>query len=594
MEEYKYTTLRTPIVAVLGHVDSGKTTFLDKVRSTNVAAKEAGFITQHIGATEIPLSTIQNIAGPLIQKFGFKLSIPGLLFIDTPGHEAFANLRERGSSIADLGVLLVDVNKGLQPQTREAISILRAYKVPFVVGLNKLDLLEGYDSAPGSFLENHARQLPAVQKRLDERLYTLVGELHGMGFASERFDRVEDTTKEIAIVPICNPTGEGIPEMLVFLAGISQKFLETKLRVVSNSPGKGTCLEVREEKGMGTTLDVILYDGHIKVGDAFVVAGRDGVIQSKVRALLRPNILTDIRMAETFISVKEIYAAAGVKISAPDLDNALAGSPFLVVHTGNEAQHITQEVNRIKIENDHLGVILKTDTLGSLEALVKLLQTHSIRIKRADVGQVTRRDVMEAAAIRAKDPYLGVIFAFNTSVHDAARGDAEKEQVKLFESTIIYSLTEDYLAWVETQKSQSNIRLMQQVIFPCKLQVLPGFVFRQSKPAVVGVRILNGRLKKGTELLNARGEKVGRVVGIQSEKDEIEIAETGKDVAISIDQGVIGKNVNPHDVFYSYIAPAMHAILMKLGDKITPEEKELLKDIHRLRVSETPPEEGYE
>lgn len=574
--------LRTPIVAVLGHVDAGKTSFLDNVRSTNVAAKEAGFITQHIGATEVPVQTIKDIAGPLVQKFGFTLNVPGLLFIDTPGHEAFTNLRERGSSIADLAVLMVDVNKGLQAQTKEAITILRNYKVPFLVCINKIDLLEGYDSHAGSFLANLSNQSHAVQQKLDERVYTILGQLHELGFQSERFDRVRDTTKEIAMIPICVSTGEGIPETLVFLAGLAQKFLEQNLKLETNGAGKGTCLEVRDEKGLGTTLDVILYDGKLSVGDAFVVAGKNGVIESKVRALMRPNILTDIRAAEKFVSVKEVYAATGIKISAPNLDDALAGSPFLVVKNGNEKEIIEKEVKRIKIESDALGIILKTDTLGSLEALVKLIHSHNIKVKRADVGEITRRDVLEAAAIKTKEPYLGVIFAFNTLVQEAARKDAQLAQVPIFESNIVYTITEEYMKWVQTQEAEKNKRLLEMAMFPAKIQFLPGFAFRNSKPAVVGVRVLEGRLKNGIELMNKKGELIGRVQAIQSENESVTLAEKNAEVAVSISDAVIGRNLFENDMLYTILTPNMLTTLKKINAQLTEDEKDLMREIAEM------------
>lgn len=585
--------LRTPIVAVLGHVDAGKTSFLDKVRSTNVAAKEAGYITQHIGATEVPVSTIKDIAGPLVTKFGFNLSIPGLLFIDTPGHEAFTNLRERGSSIADLAVLMVDAQKGLQAQTKEAITILRNYKVPFLVCVNKIDIIEGYESQPGSFLANFSQQSPLVQQKLDERIYTILGQLFELGFQSERFDRLKDTTKEIAMIPICANTGEGIPETLVFLAGLAQRFLEQNLKLEADGAGKGTCLEVRDEKGLGTTLDVILYDGVLRVGDPFVVAGKNGVIESKVRALLRPNILTDIRAAEKFVSVKEVYAATGIKISAPNLDDALAGSPFLVVKTGHEKETIEKEVKRIKIESDALGIILKTDTLGSLEALVKLIQSHHIKVKRADVGEITRRDILEAAAIRTKEPYLGVIFAFNAPIQDAARKDAQLSQVPIFESNIVYTITEEYLKWVQTQEAEKNKRLMEMALFPAKIQFLPGYGFRNSKPAVVGVRVIEGRLKNGIELMNKKGEIVGRVQAIQADKESVTIAQKNEEVAVSISDAVIGRNLFENDMLYTVLTPNMLITLQKINAQLTEDEKDLLNEINEMisRSSNTEREE---
>ena len=591
MKQYMTKAIRTPIIAVVGHVDAGKTSLLDRVRSTHVAQKEAGFITQHIGATEVPIETIKEIAGNLVQKFGFNLVIPGLLFIDTPGHEAFTNLRERGSSIADLAVLVIDLHKGLQPQTKEAIKILRSYKVPFVVALTKLDLLDGYDSKSGSFLSNLNEQNESAKAKLDEKLYTIVGQMFNEGFQSERFDRVREVTKEIAIVPVSALTGEGIPELLVFLSGLAQKFLEESLNVEVTGPAKGTVLEVRDEKGLGKTIDVILYDGSLSVGDTIVVAGRSGVIKTKVRALLRPNTLTDIRIAEKFISVKEAHAATGIKIAAPSLDDALAGSPMLEEVTGNEEKEIQAEVSRIKIDSDAIGIIVKADTLGSLEALIKLLQLHQIKLKRADVGEVSRRDILEAAALKAKDPYMGAVLVFNTPVTDALRKEAELQGVKIIDGNIVYSLTETYQAWVKEQEESKNKSLMEKAIFPAQLQVMPNHIFRNTKPAVVGVRILEGRLKIGTELMNKTGEIIGRVQQIQHDKENIDIAQKNSEVAVSIDGGNVGRNLFENDMLYSSPTDGMLSLLKKIESKLSIEEKELLEKITALQSSQKPEQE---
>lgn len=578
-------TIRTPIIAVLGHVDCGKTTFLDRVRSTNLAAKEAGFITQHIGATEVSLSTVKKISGNLIQKFGFNLTIPGLLFIDTPGHEAFANLRERGGSIADLAVLMVDITKGLQPQTKEAITILKKNQVPFVVCLSKIDLIERYESKKGSFLANFSEQEKQAQKNLDEKLYHILGELFKQGFQSERIDRIKDPSKEIALIPISPKTGEGIPETLVFLAGLAQKFMEKNLKLTVEGHGKGTVLEVREEKGLGTTIDVILYDGTLKVGDSFVVAGKNRVIRSKVRTLLQPNSIMDIRTAEKFISVKEVHAATGIKISAPRLGEALAGSPFLVEATGEEGSQIQMEVNRIKIDSDQIGVVVKADTLGSLEALITLLHSHSIKIKKADVGDVNKRDVSEATAIRSKEPLLGVIFAFNVTISPEIEKEAVFNQVKIFRSDIVYSISEEYLKWKEEQEKKKKENLLQRAVFPVKIKILQGFVFRKSKPAVVGIKILEGRLKNGIELMNEKGKKIGRVQNIQSKNKKVEEAKKNDEVAISIEGGVVERNLFENGVLFGIIPKGKMDLLDQLKKELTEEEKELLEKTIKLHSS---------
>ena len=450
--------VRQPIVTVLGHVDHGKTKLLDRIRGTTVAEKEAGAITQHIGATSMPIDLIERISGSLMKKFGFSPKFPGLLFIDTPGHAAFTSLRERGGSIADLAVLVVDLTQGFQPQTLEAISILKAFKTPFVVAANKIDLLQGWKSAEGSFSANLKRN-EELAAALDEKIYMLVGKLHEQGFQSERFDRCTDFKAQIPIIPISAKTGEGLPELLTLLTGLSQKFFEKKLSIEEEEPAKGTILEVKEEKGLGKTVDVILYSGVLKVNDKIVLGGKNKVVETKVRALLMPKPLQEIRdsSGERFLNVKEVHAAAGVKVAAPGLEEALAGSPLLVEATGEEKAAIEKEIASVKQESNINGPVLKADTLGSLEAMVVLLEMESgLKPKKADVGEVTRHDIMEAAAQKETDYLKAAIFAFNVQVEDSAKQEAERQGIPIFSGNVIYKLVEDYEDWAKQQQERDH------------------------------------------------------------------------------------------------------------------------------------------
>jgi len=328
--------LRTPIVCVMGHVDHGKTSLLDKIRGTAVVDKEAGAITQHIGATEVPLSTIRTLCQGIM---GGNVQIPGLLFIDTPGHHAFTTLRSRGGALADLAVLVVDITEGFQPQTTEAIKILKQYKTPFVIAANKMDRIQGWTPTPNApFIRSFGNQPEYVKTAIDTRVYELVGTLSDMGFSSDRYDRVRDFTRNVGIVPISARTGEGIPDLLMVLIGLAQKFLEDNLRLTVSGPGIGTVLEVKEERGLGFTIDAILYDGVIKVGDTVAIGGKEKPFTTKVRALLKPKPNREIRVEERFDRVPKLTAAAGVKILAPGLENAMAGSPYSQRYRGR-AQH---------------------------------------------------------------------------------------------------------------------------------------------------------------------------------------------------------------------------------------------------------------
>ncbi|MGC9099567.1 MAG: translation initiation factor IF-2, partial [Candidatus Micrarchaeia archaeon] len=413
--------IRQPIIVVMGHVDHGKTTLLDKIRNTAIANREAGGITQHIGASEVPIEVINKICKKILSTFKAKITIPGLLFIDTPGHEAFTNLRKRGGSVADLAILVVDVTKNFEPQTYEAIEILRQYKTPFIIAANKIDLITGWHANPNeSFTETIAKQQQNVANELENRIYEIIGKLSELGFNSERFDRVKDFQREVVIIPVSAKTGEGIPELLLYAAGLSQKFLEARLNIEVNGPGKGSIIEKKEEKGLGTTIDVVLYNGTLKVNDNIAFATSTGIGISKIKALLKPKPLQELRESSSkFYYVESVSAACGVKISGTNLEDALPGSLVISTDYPNYENEIKAEIADL-FATERRGVVLKADSIGTLEAVSKLLSGIGVSISKKGLGNVTKRDVLDAYAMRALDPYSAVVLAFGVKIDEDA------------------------------------------------------------------------------------------------------------------------------------------------------------------------------
>ncbi|MFQ5800616.1 MAG: translation initiation factor IF-2 [Candidatus Hydrothermarchaeales archaeon] len=586
--------IRQPIVSVLGHVDHGKTTLLDRIRGTTVAQREAGLITQHIGATEIPMDVIKKVCGSLLERMKIKITIPGLLIIDTPGHEAFTTLRKRGGALADIAVLVVDINEGFQPQTIESLTILRTYKTPFILALNKIDRIMGWKSREGeAFTAAFAAQSEEVKKSLESRLYEIVGTLHEQGFESERFDRVERFEKQVTIVPVSGKTGEGIPELLMFLTGLAQRFLESKLEITIEAPGRGTVLEVKEERGLGTTVDVILYEGKVKKGDSIAVGGKEGTIMTTVRAILKPRPLDEIRDPKfRFNHIPEVYAASGIKVAAPKLDRALAGSQLSVVLGGEEErikEEMAKELESVVIRTEELGVVVKTDTIGALEALVTMLKDASIPIRLADVGDVSKRDVVEAAAVKEKDKTKAVVLAFNVSILPDALVRASDLGVRIIESSVIYKIVEDYEDWVKELKEQEKKEEFDALIRPVKIKIIPGTVFRQNKPAIVGVEVLEGIIKPRYELLNKAGAVVGVVKGLQDKGENLPFAEKGKEVAVSIDGPTIGRQVNEGEILYGDVPEAHAKLLMqKYRNELSPGEVDVLEEVKDIKRRTNP------
>ena len=576
--------MRQPIVAVMGHVDHGKTSLLDAIRKTNVAGKEAGAITQHIGASEVSLGSISGICSGLLARSGLRIAIPGLLFIDTPGHESFTHLRQRGGSIADIAVLVVDVMQGFQPQTVESIKILREFKTPFVVAANKVDLISGWKrrEAGCGILESIGSQRPDVQTRFDEQLYGIVGKLHGLGIGSERFDRVSDFTKQVAIIPVSAKTGEGIPELLLSIAGLSQRFLESELKTEVSGPGQGSVLEVKEEKGLGATIDVIIYDGTLRKNDVIIFGTMNGAARTKVRGILRPKLRAGSE-GEKYDYVDSVHAAAGVKIYAPGLEGALSGSPMLV-DDGNPAtdqlKEMEEMIKGILADSEKSGTIVKADTLGSLEALRKLLSSQGVEIRRAGVGSVSKKDVVDASIVKASEPYKGVVLSFNVGIAGDAADEAAKAGVKIFNSRVIYSLCDEYAAWMAEGKKKASGSAIERLPFPAKVLAMPGCTFRSSKPAIFGIEVLGGRLKKGVRLMDRKGEIVGEVREIQKEGKGVQEARRGEQLAISVEGAVCGKSFSEGDRLYVYVSKKEADELVSCcGGELSEDDRSVLGEI---------------
>jgi translation initiation factor 5B len=574
--------IRQPIVSVLGHVDHGKTTLLDDIRGSTVAAREAGKITQHIGATEVPIEMIEQICGDMLG--GKKFSVPGLLFIDTPGHYSFTTLRARGGALADLAVLVIDVMEGFKPQTIESINILKRHRTPFVIAVNKIDRLAGWRAQKKRcFHEAFEAQSEYIKSKLDERLYELIGKLYDRGFPSERYDRISDFQKSIALVPISAKHDEGIQDLLLVLIGLAQRYLEKQLET-EEGPAEGTILEVKEERGLGTTIDIIIFKGTIKKGDTIVIGTTAGPIITKVKALLRPRPLDEIRdPREQFDSCESVTAAAGVKISAQDLEGVIAGAPLKVAEKDLESivKNVQSEM-KLDIETQDDGVIVKADAIGSLEALAFELKEKEIPIKKAEVGDVSKRDVIDAAT--SSDPLRRALLAFNVKVLPDAKEEIERSGASVFESTIIYKLMKDYEDWGEKRKRELEIEARGIFTHPGTFKVLPDCVFRVSKPAIVGVRVLAGRIRPGQGILRADGRVVGKIKSIQSEGKSLKEAIAGEEVAISVEGITIGRQLCVEDILYIDIPGEDYKRLCET--ELNVDEQEVLDKVCEIKRKE--------
>ncbi len=581
--------IRQPIISVLGHVNSGKTTLLDYIRGSIVVEKEAGSITQMIGATEVPIDKINNICGDMLDNLDTNITIPGLLLIDTPGHAAFTSLRKRGGSLSDIAILVIDIEDGVQPQTREAIEILKESGTPFIIALNKVDRLPGWKTDKVCWTDNFKNQSKKLRERLDREIYEIMGDLNEYDLVCERFDRVEDFKKKIGVVPISAETGEGVPELLMLISGLSQRFLSDSLKI-EEGIGKGTVLEVNEVKGLGTTIDVIHYDGTIRKNDTLLLGGKNGIIETKVKALLKTKPLKEIRREKSFERLEKTTPASGVKISAKNLDDAMAGSPVRTVsceENKEEArEEILKEIRDLEIKTVPKGAVVKADSLGSLEAVSKVFNEEKIPISKAEVGKITKQDLLE---LKGSEDEYKIVFGFNTSVTESARKHRmKKDNMDIITSDVIYELVEEYNEWRHELEQKKIQEALSKLSRPGKFRIMPEHVFRSSKPAVVGVEIVEGAISPGSKFMNSDGDTLGRIKSVQESGESVDIAKKGDEVAVSLTDVQVGRQVEEGDTYYTDIEKDDLFKIRELEDEVSGNELNALEEIIEIKDKKDP------
>ncbi|KAF2101584.1 hypothetical protein NA57DRAFT_35215 [Rhizodiscina lignyota] len=561
--------LRSPICCILGHVDTGKTKLLDKIRQTNVQEGEAGGITQQIGATYFPVEALEKKTAVVNQDGSFKFNVPGLLVIDTPGHESFTNLRSRGSSLCNIAILVVDIMHGLEPQTLESMRLLRDRKTPFIVALNKIDRLYNWKKIDNNgFRESLAMQAKGTQNEFERRLQETKVAFAEQGFNSELYYENKSMARNVSLVPTSAHTGEGIPDMIKLLVQLTQERMTNALMYLTEV--EATVLEVKVIEGLGTTIDVILSNGVLHEGDRIVLCGLNGAISTNIRALLTPAEMKELRVKSAYVHNKDVKAAVGVKIAADGLDSAIAGSRLLVVGKDDDEEDLEEEVmsdleNLLsRISKTGRGVSVQASTLGSLEALLEFLKQMKIPVANISIGPVYKRDVMQAGIMLEKAKEYAVMLCFDVRVDKEAAAYAQDVGVKIFTADIIYHLFDAFTKHMDDLAAARKEESKMHAVFPCVLR--PVAVFNKKDPIVVGVDVVEGQLKLLTPIAAVKtgegGKKeiihLGRVSSIERDHKQIQVCKKGQpSVAVKIDgpnQPLYGRHLEEKDTLYSEIS----------------------------------------
>ncbi|XP_027148189.1 eukaryotic translation initiation factor 5B-like isoform X2 [Coffea eugenioides] len=560
--------LRSPICCIMGHVDTGKTKLLDCIRGTNVQEGEAGGITQQIGATYFPAGNIRERTKEL--KADAKLSVPGLLVIDTPGHESFTNLRSRGSGLCDIAILVVDIMHGLEPQTIESLNLLKMRNTEFIVALNKVDRLYGWKTCRNApIMKAMKQQSKDIQAEFNMRLTQVITQFKEQGINTELYYKNKEMGETFSIVPTSAISGEGIPDLLLLLVQWTQKTMVEKLTFQDEV--QCTVLEVKVVEGHGTTIDVVLVNGVLHEGDQIVVCGMQGPIVTSIRALLTPHPMKELRVKGTYVHHKEIKAAQGIKITAQGLEHAIAGTGLYVVGPDDDVEDIKEAamedmrtvMNRIDKSGE--GVYVQASTLGSLEALLEFLKTPvvNIPVSGIGIGPVHKKDVMKASVMLEKKKEYATILAFDVRVTPEARELADELGVKIFCADIIYHLFDQFKAYIDNLKEEKKKEAADDAVFPCVLKIIPNCVFNKKDPIVLGVDVLEGVAKIGTPICIPQKDfiDIGRIASIENNHKPVDYAKKGQKVAIKIvgsnpeeQQKMFGRHFEIEDELVSHIS----------------------------------------
>ncbi|CAI2349615.1 unnamed protein product [Caenorhabditis sp. 36 PRJEB53466] len=534
--------LRSPVICVLGHVDTGKTKMLDTIRRTNVQQGEAGGITQQIGATEVPAEAIKERCRQVRDFKPDAMKVPGFLIIDTPGHESFSNLRTRGSSLCDFAILVVDIMHGLEPQTIESLKLLVKGKTPFVIALNKIDRLYGYESNPRKDVYEHLKTQPArVQAEFKERFDKIKVEFAEQELNVALSNRPLADDDYVYMVPTSAMQGDGIGNLMSFIVNQTQSKYAQKLAFSEELDA--TVMEVKSLPGLGTTIDVILVNGTMRAGDVIVLTGSDGAIVTQVRELLMPKPLKELRVKNDYIHYKEVRGARGVKVLAKNLEKVLAGLPLYITDREDEVDYLRQEADSQLANALHAikkkpeGVYVQASTLGSLEALLEFLKSQKIPYSNVNIGPVHKKDVQKASAMKEHKAEYACILAFDVKIEREAQIFADHEGIKVFQADIIYHLQDAFLKYREELKEKARRENEHLAIFPCKLRVLPNHVYNTRNPIVFGVSIEAGLVKRGTPICvpSKEGILLGTISSVQRNNEEVPLAKQGEEVCIKIE-----------------------------------------------------------
>lgn len=586
-------TLKAPVVCFLGHVDAGKTSLMDIIRDTSIQENESGGITQNIGSSFISIADIREKTTTIKGKFCVEHIIPGFLIIDTPGHQAFSSLRERGSSLCDLGILVIDIEEGLQPQTIESIKLLTSKKVPFVIAATKLDKIYNWEETNCLSLQN------AFKKQTKDVVMTVVSyidsikyELKKEGVKSEFYSKNKKTNRVYSIIPVSSKTKEGLADLLSFLVYLSQNWMSGKITYQDKI--KASIMNCHQDRNQGWVIDVILSNGTLNIGDKFAVAKKSGPHLFTVR-----NLLTQNTNSKLWIQHQSVRASAGVRILGSSLDNCYTGTRlYLAIDPKKALEKVDRELTDFwKVFNyNQNGIVLMAETLGELEACYNVFKEQSINVLDVKIGRLVDTDIGRVKLKldgELKNENRVIIFFGDKTEKQKTELDkcAISHKIKLIISPVVYHLLEKYQEYKDKCLENRRVTLTNsgEAIFPCRLRILKQHIYMTggSDDILMGVKVMKGILHKGTPLIvPGKNVVLGKVISIQKNHKELDKLESGKEACIRVnkdDYVSYGRHFDFKDIVVSHISRESIDILKdNFRDRMEKEDWMLVIELKKL------------
>lgn len=565
MSEPITNSIITPICSVLGHVDVGKTKLLDYLRSTHT--KEVSGITQQIGTTVFDKESLQKLCG----KLGEELEVDRLIMIDTPGHSNFTTMRQVGAVISNLVIVVVDINKGLEEETKRCLKFVKEnHDTNFVIALNKLDRIYGWNPTENAPLKRAFNKNKAVMDTVKDNINRIICQLAELEINACAYYDNKDLSTFVSMIPLSAQTGEGIPDLILV---ISKMMVRATKKLEENPISQytfGYFLDKRYEERTGNFNVSININKELNFGDRLVIVDRDDKnmqYESVVKSLVSSSEGKEMKDKSRYKTIQNVNGTAGLGIFLNDDITPSPGSMYAVTTGLSDSEK--DELIRLMQENmsctssnlmcqydkKEYGVFLYAPSLNILSALISIVNEQKIPIMDHCVGRLTRQTVIkingvyERMDVEHEINYVQrykTILVFNPvaekenpldGIESNVVGMCNQNKITMIGEKTVFKVLEKYKEYVDNCDVKFHNKY-KNIGDSFQLKILPEFVFMKTTPLLFGIRVVKGQFKVGTLVVAVKGDQqilLGNVTSIQKNKKNVDTMKVGDEICIRIE-----------------------------------------------------------